>query len=104
MTSDDIQYLYKKGALTLPHAEFRNELTRCFVEYCYPYMPLVELQDFLRIINKGTGEGGTVSLILLQAVLFTGVAFIDMSYLRSAGYSTRKAARRAFYQKARVSK
>lgn len=103
MTSDDVQYLYRKGALTLPHEEFRNELLKCFVEYVYPYMPLVELQDFLRIINTGTGADGKVSLILFQAVMFTGTSFIDMSHLRRAGYSTRKAARKAFYHKTRVS-
>jgi hypothetical protein len=34
--------------------------------------------------------------------MFAGTAFVDMDYLRKAGYTNRKAARKAFFQKARV--
>ncbi len=103
MTADDIQYLWKKGALTIPDVAFRNALLQAYVEYVYPYMPLIELHDFLRIVDRNDGETGKISLVLFQAVMFAGTAFVDKAYLTAAGYSTRKAARKAFYQKARVS-
>ncbi|KAI9746365.1 MAG: hypothetical protein M1818_000077 [Claussenomyces sp. TS43310] len=102
MTSDDISYLYKKGALTIPEFEFRNELLRNYIEYVHPYMPLLELHDFLKIVDQGDGVRGKISLIVFQAVMFAGSAFIDMAHLRNAGYESRKAARKAFYQKARL--
>jgi len=34
--------------------------------------------------------------------MFAGTAFVDVEYLRMAGYTTRKSARKAFFQKARV--
>ena len=102
MTADDIQYLWKKGALSIPDTIFRNALLQAYVEYVHPYMPLLELHDFLRMIDQNNGENGKISLVLFQAVMFAGTAFVDMSLLKSAGYATRKAARKAFYQKARV--
>jgi hypothetical protein len=102
MAIEDVGHLWKKGALTIPDAPFRNALLTAYIEFVHPYMPLIELQEFLRIVDEGTGESGRISLLLFQAVMFTGVAFVDMSYLTAAGYSTRKAARKAFYLKSRV--
>jgi len=102
MTGEDIQYLWKKGALTIPDIAFRNALLQAYIEYVYPYMPLIELHDFLRIVDRNDGETGKISLVLFQAVMFAGTAFVDKAYLTAAGYQTRKAARKAFYQKTRV--
>ncbi|PMD49143.1 uncharacterized protein K444DRAFT_639022 [Hyaloscypha bicolor E] len=102
MTSVDIDYLFAKGALSLPEDSVRNALLRSYLEYVHPYMPLIEVHELLQIINDGTGETGRISLLLFQAIMFAGTAFVDMEYLRAAGYSNRKAARKAFFQKARV--
>lgn len=102
MTSVDIDYLFAKGALSLPQIPLRDALLRAFYEYVHPYMPLVELHELLRIIDDGTGETGRVSLLLFQAIMFAGTAFVDLEQLKSAGFSSRKSARKAFFQKARV--
>lgn len=103
MTSVDIDYLFAKGALSLPENHVRNALLKSYIEYVHPYMPLVEIHELLQMINDNTGEGGRISLLLFQAIMFAGTAFVDMEYLRSAGFSNRKAARKAFFQKTRVS-
>jgi len=100
---DEVAYLEKKGALTIPQGTLRNEMLRAYIEFVHPYMPLLELHDFLAIIDKPDGSLGKVSLILYQAVMFAGSAFIDMHHLRAAGYATRKEARKDFFQKTRVS-
>ena len=102
MTSVDIDYLFAKGALSLPDVPIRNELLKAYIEYVHPYMPLIEVHEVLRVIADGTGASGRMSLLLFQAIMFAGTAFVDAGYLRSAGYSNRKAARKAFFQKARV--
>lgn len=102
MTSVDIDYLFAKGALSLPDIPVRNALLRSYIEYVHPFMPLIEAHETLQIIEDGTGASGRISLLLFQAIMFAGTAFVDMEYLRSAGYSNRKAARKAFFQKARV--
>jgi len=102
MTSVDIDYLFAKGALSLPEIPVRNALLRAYLEFVHPYMPLIEVQEFLQIIEDGNGENGKISLLLFQAVMFAGTAFVDFDYLRMAGFSNRKAARKAFFQKSRV--
>lgn len=102
MTSVDIDYLFAKGALSLPETSVRNALLRAYIEYVHPYMPLVELHELLGMINDASGKSGKVSLLLFQAIMFAGTAFVDMEFLRKAGYTNRKAARKAFFQKARV--
>jgi hypothetical protein len=100
---EDVQYLYVKGALSLPPAPLQNALLRAYVEYVHPYMPLMELLEFLAMVDARDGLCGQVSLLQYQAVMFAATAFVDMDALREAGYATRKAARKAFFQKTRVS-
>jgi hypothetical protein len=100
---DEVAYLEKKGALSLPKASLRSEMLRVYVEYVHPYMPLLDLHDFLMMIDRPDGSLGKVSLILFQAVMFAGSVFVDMRHLRAAGYATRKEARKDFFQKTRVS-
>lgn len=102
MEEEDMMHLWKKGATVIPEVAFRNELLRSYIEFVHPYLPLLDVHDFLRIVDKGTGEDGRVSLLLFQAVMFAGVAFVDRSYLTAAGYPTRRSARKAFYLRTRV--
>ncbi|KAI9646566.1 hypothetical protein NHQ30_004561 [Ciborinia camelliae] len=101
MTSVDIDYLWAKSALLIPEPPVRNALLRAFIEYVYPYMPILELHKILQIINDEGGYG-SMSLLLFQSIMFSGTAFVDMDTLRRAGHRTRKAARKAFFQRARV--
>lgn len=100
---EEISYLEKKGALSVPKGALRSEMLRAYIEFVHPYMPLLDLHDFLTVVDRPDGSKGKVSLILFQAVMFAGAAFVDMSHLRSAGYATRKEARKDFFQKTRVS-
>jgi hypothetical protein len=104
IAAEDVTYLQVKGALTLPSVPLQNALLQAYVEYVHPYMPLMELHEFLAIVNRRDGVNGQLSLFLYHAVMFSATAFVDMSYLREAGYSTRKAARKSFFQKTRVSR
>ncbi|EHL03850.1 putative Cutinase transcription factor 1 beta [Glarea lozoyensis 74030] len=80
----------------------RNALITAYLEYVHPYMPLIEVCETLRIIDDESGSSGKMSLFLFQAMMFAGTAFVDMDVLRRAGFTNRKAARKAFFQKARV--
>ena len=102
--ADEVAYLEKKGALAIPNPPLRNEMVRAYVEFVHPYMPLLDLHDFLPTIDRPDGSLGKVSLILFQSVMFAGSAFVDMRHLRAAGYANRKEARKDFFQKTRVSR
>jgi hypothetical protein len=98
---EDLSYLQRIGAFSIPETALRNELLRCYVQYVHPNLPLLDLKDFLSAIHKNE-VSDTVSLLLLQAVMFAGTGFIDMRYLVAQGYDTRKAARRAYFQKCKA--
>lgn len=100
---EDVNYLHMKGALSLPGTTLQNALLRAYVEYVHPYMPLMELHDFLGAINSADGLCGQVSLFLYHAVMFAGTAYVDIRHLKDSGYPSRKAARKAYFQKTRVS-
>lgn len=98
---EDVDYLAMKGALTIPDVPLRNELIKSYVHYVHTYMPLLDLEDFLQTIHHNDGIN-RLSLLLFQAVMFAGTAFIDLQHLQAAGYASRKAARKAFFQRARL--
>jgi hypothetical protein len=98
---DDIDYLAAKGALTIPDVDLRNELLKAYVHYVHPYMPLLDLDDFLQTIARNDGIH-RMSLLLFQAAMFAGTAFVGIEHLRHAGYANRKVARKVFFQRARV--
>lgn len=97
----DIVYLEKKGALTIPASGFRDELLKSFVEFIYPYMPLLSVHDLVATIDSNDGTS-SVSLLLFQAIMFSGIATVDIRYLKAAGYATRRDARRDFFQRTRL--
>ncbi|KAF2483262.1 fungal-specific transcription factor domain-containing protein, partial [Neohortaea acidophila] len=98
---DEIALLRKKNALNLPSPHLQDALLQSFIEYTYPSMPVLNLHEFLTAIERRDGKH-TISLLLLQAVLFAGVATVDIRHLRHAGYQTRQTARRDFFQKVRL--
>ncbi|KAG9683051.1 hypothetical protein KCU95_g14271, partial [Aureobasidium melanogenum] len=98
---EDLAYLGKKGALTLPPPALRAALLRCFVENIHPYMPLLNIHELINTVDNND-SASAVSLLLFQAIMFAGVASVDMAYLQTAGYTNRRAARRDFFQKTRL--
>lgn len=97
---DEISFLEKKGALTIPPTPLRDALLKNYAEFVHPYMPLLNFVELVEAIDCNDGSR-TISLLLFQAIMFAGVATVDMRYLKSAGYATRRDARREFFQKTR---
>lgn len=100
---DERWYLAHKKALTLPSLPLQNALLRAYVEYVHPYMPLLELHDFLNVVNHRDGSAGQVSLFLYQSVMFVATAFVDEQHLKDAGFENRRAARKILFGRTRVS-
>lgn len=100
--AEDLEYLWRKGALTLPEEPLRSILLKAHFDFVHPYMPLLDKSQFIRIVNTEDGSQGKTGLLLFQAVMFSGTAFVGMEHLRAAGYASRKAARKAFFIKTRL--
>jgi hypothetical protein len=99
---DDFEYLQNRGALVLPDQQLRDECLSCFMEWVYPYSPVVDLSNIARAISHRDGSGGHVSLPVFQAMMFAGVGFVDMVSLHRAGFQSRKEAKKAFFRKVKV--
>jgi len=99
--NDETTFLEKKGALAIPPEPLRNALLKSYAEFVHPYMPLLNLHEIVEIIDQNSGTE-SISLLLFQATMFSGVATVEMRFLRAAGYSSRKDARRQFFQKVRL--
>jgi hypothetical protein len=98
---EDLAYLEKKGALTIPPTTLRNELLRNYVEFVYPSMPLLNVHDLVATIDRNDGTQ-PISLLLFQAIMFSAIATVDMRFLTAAGYATRRDARRDFFTRTRL--
>lgn len=101
MSPEDLEFLRIRGALAIPESGLRHELLRCYIKWVHSFMPVLNLHKFLLAISQNDSNGN-ISLLLFQAVMFVATAFVDFKHLHDAGYSTRKKARQAFYNKLRV--
>ncbi|KAJ5559745.1 fungal-specific transcription factor domain-containing protein [Penicillium frequentans] len=99
--TDDIHYLAKKDALSIPDDELRNELLRHYIKLVHPSMPILDVSQFVTPIIKADGSN-PVSLLLFQAVMFVSISFVDIDILRSRGYTGRKSARKRFFNRVRL--
>ena len=97
----DLEFLARKDCLTIPDNQLRDELIRIYVFVVYPFMPAVDLVDFLEPIT-GASEAGTVSLLLFQAIMFASVTFVDTQLLQSCGFESKRAARKVFFSRVKL--
>lgn len=98
---DEIMFLERKGALTIPPVALRDALLKEYADFVNPYFPLLNFREIVHIIDCNDGSQ-TISLLVFQAIMFAGVATVDMRHLKAAGYATRRDARREFFQKTRT--
>lgn len=102
LTGEDTAYLSHKGVFEVPDARCRSEILQSYFLFVHPLMPLLDIESFLGpMLQDNPSE--KISLLLLYAVMCSGAAHVDICALQALGYKTRKAARRAFFERARVS-
>jgi hypothetical protein len=89
LQSEDLALLAKKGAFEIPETDLRAEIIRCYICYVHPGMPLIDLPGLLLAIYSDD-INCQLSLLLFQAVIFAGAAFVDMHYLQELGFTTKK--------------
>jgi hypothetical protein len=101
LESGDTDFLMSCGALSIPHDTVRDQLLLAFALYVYPQLPVVDFQD---ICDSIEGRSSCkISLLLFQAIMFSGTAFVDLQALIDAGFENRLAARAYFFRKIKVS-
>ena len=109
LSSEDLEYLRRKGALNLPSRQLLQGLLDAFVSYVYPFLPILDLQDFLQTLQQDLSQdqpalrpGSKTSLIVIQGVLFSATGFVDQSLLQQEGFTSRKQAREHYFRKVKL--
>ncbi len=114
ISAEDAEFLSLKGALYVPEGPFCDALVKAFINYVYPFLPIIDLATFLPLMQSHQKEATSgeicsmentepASLLLVQAVIFSASAFVEGHFLRNAGFQSRRVARKFFYEKAKVS-
>ncbi|PON24374.1 cutinase transcription factor 1 beta [Trichoderma gamsii] len=105
LDEDDIQYLRRKGALSLPPKRVMDEFVSNYFQLFHPFFPIIDKSSFLEGYYKNDRNAALqpygTSLLLLQAIIFTASATVPASTLRAAGFTSRKEARNQLHKRAR---
>lgn len=102
MDPDDVKYLSKKGAFTIPEPELRDACLRSFFQYVQPCFPVLDMKKVQACINQSDPSPEQLSLLVFQAMMFVGSIWVDIRLLRRLGFLTRHEARKAMHGKVRL--
>lgn len=106
LSAGHLKFLDSQGTFDLPPRLLQRALVEAYAEFAYPYMPLIQLHEFLGSLDiADNGHSKRYSLLLYLGILFAGAAFVDHKALEgeTCEFSTRKKARRELMKRATVS-
>lgn len=95
-------FLESQGAYELPSTPVQCALIKAYVEFAYPRMPVIDLDEFGQAIRSSNGTPGQISLVLYQAILFSGSAYIAPEDVGNEGFAEKKDLRRELYRRTKV--
>lgn len=99
----DVCFLNQKGAFEVPDLSLRSALMRGYIENIHPWMPFLDLSLVYGSVQTCTGpDTPKISILLFQALMFAGCASSDIAELRRAGFSSRREARKVYFERVRV--
>ena len=78
--------------LRLPSPAFRAELLNSHIFWVHPQVPILNFACFLSGIGE-RDDGPVISSLLVHAVLFAGLSFVDSTHIHQEGNTSRTAAR-----------
>ncbi|KAK6369412.1 hypothetical protein LTS17_009755 [Exophiala oligosperma] len=102
LDSTDLDYLRAKKALSLPSKEFRDVCVARYLEFAHPLLPLLDKRQLLSTLREDEVGGDQISLTLFNAVMLSGVTFVEDEWIVRAGFESRQAARKTFFSRAKV--
>ncbi|WAO92003.1 Zn(2)-C6 fungal-type domain-containing protein [Fusarium falciforme] len=103
-----LNYLAAEGAFWLPEGKLRQALVDACFEFVAPYMPSLDRSEILGHIDVSVEHAPeepyqkTIGILLFQAILFAGSAFVDSDMLQCLHFPSHREVRRSFYRRARL--
>ncbi|KAF9882905.1 hypothetical protein FE257_004886 [Aspergillus nanangensis] len=110
LCQDDVRFLEEQFCLHVPQRDLLDEFITQYFLHLHPAFPLLDQTQFLAIYHptttassqEDTSGHSTMSLFLLQAILFGSCRFVSAGVLHRLGYSDVSHARRCLYRKAKL--
>lgn len=89
LDEEDIQYLKRKGALSLPPKGVMDEFISNYFQLFHPFFPIIDKSNFLATYYRSDRGAASLSqgpsLLLLQTILFTASAVCNHSLFEKQG-------------------
>ncbi|KAE8368893.1 hypothetical protein BDV27DRAFT_166816 [Aspergillus caelatus] len=100
LPQEDVTYLSSKGSLSVPDWSTINEFARQYFLQIQPCLPVLDEAEFWRISVDSASH--TISLFVLQALLFSSCPYVSLETLQKCGFNDRRKARTTFYNRAKT--
>ncbi|KAJ5494860.1 hypothetical protein N7463_010947 [Penicillium fimorum] len=88
--------LTREGALVFPSPAVCDTLLRAYFDWLHPCFPILDRADL-----QSQYQGGTLSPLLFQSMLFIGVSLCSDTAFDTTGFNNRYQAKEVFYQRAK---
>ncbi|KAE8141322.1 hypothetical protein BDV38DRAFT_268575 [Aspergillus pseudotamarii] len=100
LPEEDVTYLSSKGSLSVPDWSTINEFARQYFLQIQPCLPVLDEAEFWRLSVDSASH--TISLFVLQALLFSSCPYVSLETLQKCGFNDRRKARTTFYNRAKT--
>lgn len=101
IASDDLEFLARKGALTVPEPDLCLDVLRGYLFSIHPFMPMLDFRAFISAILNDQ-QDSTISLLLFQAVMFAGVNSLPLELINRLGFKSVKQARKVYFARVKL--
>ncbi|KAH7142098.1 fungal-specific transcription factor domain-containing protein [Dactylonectria macrodidyma] len=104
ISQQDAGFLDSQGCLRVPIRPFLDELVQHYFLHVHPFLPLINEGDFWELYCCGSRypPENTMSLLLLQAMLFAACTFISESTRQALGYQDVRTMRATFLRRTKL--
>ncbi|KAH7305444.1 fungal-specific transcription factor domain-containing protein [Stachybotrys elegans] len=102
----DVNYLESQGCLHVPNPSILEVFLRSYFMHVHVFLPLIDEGDFWDMYfgspNTTDPPKTTVSLLVLQAMIFSASNFVPLPILQELGYHDVSTARTELYRKTKL--
>ncbi|UPK92799.1 hypothetical protein LCI18_003734 [Fusarium solani-melongenae] len=99
LPSQDLEFLERKGTLSVPVKSMLDEFMMQYFLHVHPFLPLLDEGEFWIAYRQDGPSDLTkrIPLLLFRAMIFASSSFVPQALTRALGYSGIRAARSSFY-------
>ena len=104
LKQEDLAFLNSKGCLQIPAPPLLEEFVRQYFLHVQPCTPIIDESAFWNLYRQESFDSSApkLSLLLVQAFLFTSSPYIDLQTAQTCGFENKREAWNALYERAKV--